>query len=43
MFLLYEGERHSIKILNIEHYVPLYIILNRLEVQRRASSMKPTL
>ena len=43
MLLLFEGERHSIKILNIEHYVPLYVILNRLEVQRRASSMKPTL
>ena len=34
VFRLYEGERHFIKILNTEHYAPLDIVLNRLEVQR---------
>ena len=34
VYPLYEGKRHFIKILNTEHYAPLYVILNRLEVQR---------
>lgn len=34
VFLLYEGERRFIKILNTEHCVPLHIIPNRFEVQR---------
>ena len=33
VFLLYKVDRRFIKILNTEHWAPLYIIPNRLKVQ----------